>query len=341
MQHYNFDVDIVIPWVDGSDKKWILEKNKYLDPEHQIDIDAHENRYRDWGNVQYIFRGIEKFAPWVHKVYFITCGQIPKWMNINNEKLVLVNHKDYIPEEYLPTFSANPIELNMHRIKGLSEHFIYMNDDFFFIKPVQKSDFFNKNGLPKIMAMEIPRPVSQNRIFDNICFNNVRVISSKFDKKKTKKAGKRNWYSLKNIPALIINLVFDRLYRNQWSGFNISHGPAPFLKSAINDCWADFNEELNATSSNKFRSINDVNQYIFTEYLLCKNLFVQRKFRPKPSRLVSLKDENLASACHMIEKQKYKAICLNDDLVTSFNVTRSIINKAFDKILPEKSSFEI
>lgn len=69
------------------------------------------------GYLKYWFRGVEKYAPWVHKIYFVTCGQKPDWLNENHDKLVLVNHEDYIPHEYLPTFSSHTIELNFHRIK--------------------------------------------------------------------------------------------------------------------------------------------------------------------------------------------------------------------------------
>lgn len=186
MQKEDYKVDIVVPWVDGSDREWLQEKNKYLPKEKQIDIDVGINRYRDWDNVKYIFRGIEKFCPWVNKVYFITCGQKPSWLNEKCEKLVLVNHKDYIPNEYLPTFSSRPIELNIYKIKGLSEHFVYINDDFFFTKMTSVSDFFIK-GLPRLVAMEKPKTITTDKLFDSIVANDIRLILSRFDKKATKK----------------------------------------------------------------------------------------------------------------------------------------------------------
>ena len=92
-------------WVDGNDPEWQKEKNNY---DKKDNADGSIVRYRDWDLLQYWFRGVEKFAPWVNKVYFITWGHLPKWLDTSNPKLVIVNHKDYIPEEYLPTFSANP-----------------------------------------------------------------------------------------------------------------------------------------------------------------------------------------------------------------------------------------
>ena len=96
-------VDIVISWVDGDDPEWVAEKQRYTS---EIDnkVDEKRARYRDWDNVQYIFRGIEKFAPWVNKIFFVTYGHLPAWLDVTNPKLVVVKHEDFIPKEYLPTF---------------------------------------------------------------------------------------------------------------------------------------------------------------------------------------------------------------------------------------------
>ena len=116
-------IDFVIPWVDGNDPQWRAEKAKY-DPSGMPQSDAPE-RYRDWDNLQYWFRGVEKFAPWVNRIHFITWGHLPPWLDTSNPKLNIVKHTDYIPEKYLPTFSSHAIELNMHRIEGLAEHFVF------------------------------------------------------------------------------------------------------------------------------------------------------------------------------------------------------------------------
>lgn len=133
-------IDFVILWVDGNDKAWQDEKNKYLD----IKGDTGENRFRDCNNLQYLFRGIEKYASFVNKVFFITWGHIQAWLDTTNPKLEIVKHEEFIPKEYLPTFNSNVIELNLHRIKNLSEKFVLLNDDLFFLKETKKEDFFIK-----------------------------------------------------------------------------------------------------------------------------------------------------------------------------------------------------
>ena len=133
-----YPIDFIITWVDGNDPLWQAEKAKY----QAVKGDASVNRYREWDTLRYWFRGVEKFAPWVNKVFFVTWGHLPSWLNTEHPKLRIVKHTDYIPSEYLPTFSSRPIDMNFHRIEDLSEHFVYFNDDMFLLRPVQQADFF-------------------------------------------------------------------------------------------------------------------------------------------------------------------------------------------------------
>ena len=67
-------IDFVLPWVDGSDSAWIKQRNEYLGIKND---QTQDSRFRDWENLQYWFRGVEKFAPWVNHIYFVTWGHIP------------------------------------------------------------------------------------------------------------------------------------------------------------------------------------------------------------------------------------------------------------------------
>ena len=77
-------VDFVMMWVDGNDLEWRKEKNKYLPKEDEVNNDV---RFRDWDLLKYWFRGVEKYTPWVNKIFFVTWGHLPKWLNIDNEKI--------------------------------------------------------------------------------------------------------------------------------------------------------------------------------------------------------------------------------------------------------------
>ena len=95
-------IDFVITWVDGNDPKWQEAKEKTLIAQglggH---IDGRKERYRDWDNLQYWFRGVEKYAPWVRKIHFVTWGHVPEWLNVDHPKLHIVKHEDFIPKEFL------------------------------------------------------------------------------------------------------------------------------------------------------------------------------------------------------------------------------------------------
>ncbi|HGC4152438.1 TPA: Stealth CR1 domain-containing protein, partial [Escherichia coli] len=143
-------IDIVIPWVDSSDPKWQEDYMKFACEQRNVDANIH--RYRDNGLLKFWFRGIEKNAPWIRKVHFITYGHVPAWLKQDHPKLHIVKHSDYIPQKYLPTFNSHVIELNLHKIDGLSDKFIYYNDDTFLINPVDESFYF-KNGKPRDCAI--------------------------------------------------------------------------------------------------------------------------------------------------------------------------------------------
>ena len=106
-------IDFVISWVDGADPAWRKEKYKYMG---MNEPDAGADRYRDMGILKYWFRAVEAYAPWVNQIHFITWGHLPSWLNVNHPKLNIVNHNDYIPEEYLPTFNSHVIEHNLFRM---------------------------------------------------------------------------------------------------------------------------------------------------------------------------------------------------------------------------------
>lgn len=336
------DIDVVIPWVDPTDKEWQTSKNKFLEDLNNDKVDNSENRFRDWDNFKYVFRGIDKFMPWVHKIYLITCGQVPDWMNKEaDDRLVIVNHSDYIPKEYLPTFSSHPIELNLHRIKELSEHFIYLNDDYFVINETSPEDFF-VDGLPCDYALEDPITPDHKDIFNNILINNMVLLNSHYDRRTVLKEQKKKFYSMCDKKAFITNMCFRPLKRNHFFGLHYSHLASNILKSTIEKVWTENREILEATSSHKFRNADDVNQFIFKN-----EQYVTGKFHPyninRFGRAIQLDDTiegAVEDVCRTITDSSYKMICINDCNIEDFDNTRTKINAALEKILPNPSVWE-
>ena len=332
----NFDIDIVVLWVDGSDPEWIKTFNQYAPKDKQKGIDINHERYRDNGLFKFWFRGIEKNAPWVRKIHFVTSGQKPEWLNINHPKLNWVKHEDYIPKEYLPTFSSHPIELFINRIPDLAEHFIYFNDDIYLINKSSPNDFFKK-GLPILNAeVTLGWLKYDDNIFSQICFNDIRLINKHFKFRYiTKKTFK--WF-INNRPK---NSVKNFLYLPQQSipGFSTRHTANPYLKSILNEVWEKETSVLLETCKNRFRSQSDVNQYLFYFWHLCTNTFHPKlKKDSKYYGINTLKSKDIKKSLY---NRKTKIICINDDSSENLIELYNQIYNLFQEKFPEKSSFEI
>lgn len=328
-------IDFVIIWVDGNDPEWRKEKCKYS---LKNVADDRNIRYRDWDNLRYWFRGVEKYAPWVNKIHFVTCGHLPDWLDASNPKLNIVNHKDFIPEEYLPTFNSNAIELNLHRIKGLEEQFVYFNDDMFIVNNVKQKDFF-VDGKPCDSAILSPAIKDKKDAIGNIVLNDMAIVNTYFDKNIQMKSNINKWFNYRyEFSQKIKNILL--LPWNSFTGFYEFHLPSSFLKSTYNEIWSKEFDELNETSSHKFRDLKlDVNQWVIRDWQLASNCFVPRT--TKFGKLYTLnKDEDLNN---FFDNLKYKAVCLNDDEAINeeqFEKMKKQLNESFSKILPNKSSFE-
>ena len=298
-------IDFVMIWVDGNDPEWRREKAKY--DGSVITTSNSEVRFRDWDNLQYWFRSVEKFAPWVNKIHFVTWGHIPKWLDTTNPKLNIVKHSDYIPEEYLPTFSSHTIELNLHRIEGLAEQFVYFNDDIFLTAPVKPEDFF-KNGKPC-------DTVAQDCIFfgkDSAGpFNgaDITVINSHFKKKAVIKSNLGKWLNPKNSFRNVVKTLL--LYPWPWfPGLYYQHASNSFLKSTFETVWAKEFEALDETCSHRFRKSGDLNQWVMKFWQQAEGNF---EVRPeKFAYCYHVKESNFKALLEDIPSGKRAMLCIND-----------------------------
>ncbi|NDW18416.1 glycosyl transferase [Dysgonomonas sp. 216] len=329
-QHY--DIDFVLPWVDGQNAQWLENYQKYAGIN---DGDSREIRFRNWDLLRYWFRSVETFAPWVHKVHFITSGELPEWLNTDHPQLNWVKHEDYIPEAYLPTFSANTIELNIHRIKGLSDRFVYFNDDLFLISPVEKERFFSK-GLPCDLAVMTAKPVSGGII--HMVINDLDILDRQFRKKECVKKNLSKWFSPVYGKGLLNNILLSPW--KEFPGFIDPHLANSFLKPTFAEVWETETEALHQTCMRKFRSNNDVNQWLMRYWQLAKGCFAPYNTQ-KNALNIDITDNNISRIYEAVSEQKHQMICLNDSTdIYDFEHSKKQLQKAFEKILPNKSAFE-
>ena len=182
---------MVYLWVDGADPKWLARKNAALASAGRSisKFAAGDNRYADHDELKYSLRSAQKFAPWINHIYIVTDGQTPKWLK-KNPRITIVDHKDIIPAQYLPVFNSTAIECFLDRIPGLSEYFLFANDDMMFNADIAPDFFFDANGNPIVIVQEKwwPRSIfsaakynvgGRDTMFNNMFVNGLRLAYRK------------------------------------------------------------------------------------------------------------------------------------------------------------------
>lgn len=332
MAHEAYPIDFVVLWVDDTDPVWREKKAKYTGK--VVKEGNTEARYRDWDNLKYWFRGVEKFAPWVRHVYFVTDDQKPEWLNIDHPKLKWVKHTDFIPHEYLPTFSANPIEWNLHRIEGLSEHFVYFNDDMFVIKETKPEDFF-VDGQP--CDYPVLGILYAGGVFSNMLFNNAELINRNFSFKKILKENWKKWVKKQSLAGLVKLLWYGR--RVLLSASINAHIHNSYKKESFQILWDREYDVIHRTCQNRQRERTDVTSWCVRDWQLMSGDFCVKKPIGKLFQTASMSYSD--QAINYLRKQKGKVICLNDtEDEQDFELHKQMILREFERIFPEKSSFE-
>ena len=140
-------VDVVYTWVDGNDPAWLARRRAYEPSAAVADDATAKERFLNLDELRYSLRSIDRFAPFARRIYVVTADQVPACLDLDHPRVTVVAHSEIFPDPaVLPTFSARPIEACLHRIPGLSRHFVYVNDDVFVGAPVDRSTFFDDAG---------------------------------------------------------------------------------------------------------------------------------------------------------------------------------------------------
>lgn len=229
------EVDAVFTWVNDKDPQWLSKKNFYLKNIDELgcQFSADPARFEDHNELYYSVMAVKKNLPWIRKIFIITDNQKPQWL-CDDPEITLVDHTEIIDKQYLPTFNSHVIEANLHRINGLSENFIYFNDDVCVAKPVEKSHFFRKNGLASLF----------------LSIKSLNQMAKSGMTTATLRASQ-------NSKTLITTRT----------GFEIDtplvHTYVPLKKSTFENAWNTFEEEIENFLSNRFRGKNDLNMATF------------------------------------------------------------------------------
>ena len=232
-EQVDFPVDVVYTWVDGADPDWQRAKAEALhaaDAESFIQDAVDEARFADNDELRYSLRSLEQYAPWVRKIWIVTAGQTPAWLDTDNPRVEIVDHRQVWPDASdLPSFNSHAIEANLHRIPGLAEHFLYFNDDFLLARPVNPEHFFFGNGVGKFFYSR-----AHVDLMDPSPEDNVSTIAAKNARDLLQETGGH---------------AFSRKF---------FHTPSPLRKSVLLDAERSFPGAFSQTRAARFRQQSDI-----------------------------------------------------------------------------------
>lgn len=327
-------IDVVVPWVNSNDKKWLAKKSKYIDhnSSNQIETSSSDERYRDYGTLKYLFRSIEKNAPWVRRIYLVTDNQVPEWLKLSNKKVKVVDHCEIIEKKYLPVFNSSVIEMNVYKIKGLSEHFIYFNDDMFITKKTKPKDFFI-NGKPRdfrIYTSIVPKEGFMHiLVSDDILIN--RFVKGKWPISSyglvSPKYGKSQLRTLMFYPQLKVSGI---------PGYLDPHGPLSFNKKTFYLAKKLWPNELEKNNYHKFRQFDDITIWLIRYLQLELGNFVTRSTSFNGRYTI----EDIEGINKDLRKGCSKTLCINDTNVNDYETKAKLIHNMLEEKFPKKSSFE-
>ena len=138
-------VDAIYTWVDGWDPAHRAKRARY----RPLLAGQKEDRARWRSNdeLRYSLRSLHQHAPWLRKIYIVTDEQVPPWLDTAHPQIEIIDHTAIFPDRrFLPTFNSCAIEAFLHRIPGLSSHYLYLNDDFFLGRALDLSDLMTAAG---------------------------------------------------------------------------------------------------------------------------------------------------------------------------------------------------
>lgn len=183
-----FPIDMVYTWVDGNDPAWREKRGREQARREGIEFHPEavmESRFISRDELRYSLRSVHSYAPWVRNIYIVTDSQVPPWLDVEHPKIRVVDHREIFDDErQLPNFNSNAIISRLHHIEGLSEHYIYMNDDVFLGRWTTPATFFTPSGHAKVSPSNNRRPFGPSGVESephfNLTHNIRRIVEDRF-----------------------------------------------------------------------------------------------------------------------------------------------------------------
>ncbi|MCH6472031.1 stealth family protein [Sinomonas terrae] len=226
----DFEIDIVFSWVDGSDPDYLRYRSSFLPGVTLGEGDEAEARYRQINELKYALRSVHMFAPWIRRIFICTDSKIPEWLDADHPKVTIVRAEEHFRDpSVLPVFNSQAIESQLQHIQGLSEYFLYSNDDMFFGRPIGPDMFFSPGGITKFIEATTRIGLGDNHLsrsgFENAARVNRRLLYERFGRITTR---------------------------------HLEHTAAPLRKSVLLEMEEEFAPQFKATAASRFRAKDDI-----------------------------------------------------------------------------------
>ena len=319
VESVQFPVDVVYTWVDGNDPDWMARKAAALaeaggDASGLHRLAMNDSRFQSRDELRYSMRSLDMYADWVRHVYLVTDDQVPPWLDTSNPKLTVVSHRELFGDRgQLPTFNSHAIETQLHRIDGLSEQYLYLNDDVFFGRPVSPEHFFHANGVSKYF-------ISKAKI-------GVGPISP--DDPPVMSAGKRN----RDLVAEEFGVTITNKF---W------HVPHALRRSVMEEIEDRFPGDVKRTAASQFRSPDDISMSASLGHYVG---FLTNRAAPGRLRYFYAdiaRPDTPARLATLVDERGFDVFCLNDHDSGGLDPQEQlrIVGGFLDAYFPLPSSFE-
>ena len=315
------DIDLVYLYVNSRDEAWLSRRRQYA-----LDGCNGAVRFRDNGELKFSLRSVEKYAPWVRRVYIVTDSAVPAWLDTEPPRLRIVKHEEIMPPEILPCYNSNVIESFLSKIPGLSEVFLYANDDTLFGNAVTP-EFFFRDGKPVVRMWDAGfDPDRPGNLYEAAIANACRLIRARYGK------------DFRFLP---------------WHNVDV------YTKQSFDACRAAFREDLSRASACRVRTEGDIQRVIFQYDMLARGACTLKTYAHAsrletaavyaaascfPARRLdfffcSIHDFVRSGAARFLVSRKPRCMCINDsEDTTAEDIAR--YQARMRALFPERSGFE-
>lgn len=307
-------MDLVYLWVDGSDPRWQAKRRATVGGGKANPMTDGKGRYANNDELKYSLRSVERYAPWVRRIFIVTDEQTPSWLDTSNPKIQIVDHKEILPPQSLPCFNSCLIEHFLYHIPGLSEHFIYANDDMLLNKPVSPSDFFAPDGYPIVRL--------NHRYLGKLGYWIKHTLLGK---------PVSNYNRTVHRAATLVEEKYGRYYSGK-----AHHNIDAYRKSDYQATAEEFAPHIEQMLENHVRKDNDVQRALYSYVPLAKGHAHQQYVTRSTSFRVHIQNE---SHYGKLLKWNPTFFCMNDSEYAT-DADRAHAREFLETLFPDKSHFE-